>query len=76
MDTETKVRENRLRRWATRLGWALKKSRARKWSIDDYQGYMLVDIHTNMIEYGEKFDIWLDDVEEFLQAREEELREL
>lgn len=68
-----KVRENRLRRWADRLGLSLRKSRARHWHFDDRGGYRIIDAFHNVIEAGEKFDLDLDDVEAFLEAREKDL---
>ncbi len=68
-----KVRENRLRRWAKRLGLQFHKSRARQWSIDDHGRYRLVD--GDVIVAGEKFDLDLDDVEEWLAEYEARLRE-
>jgi len=73
MNNKEKVRENLYRRWAARQGLVFKKSRARRWSVNNQQGYMLMDFN-NKIEVGEKFDLTLDDVEKFLGVREGELR--
>jgi hypothetical protein len=70
-----KVRENRLRRWASRLGLQFHKSRARRWSIDDHGSYMLVDADGDVLVAGEKFDLDLQDVEEWLAEYETRLRE-
>jgi hypothetical protein len=67
-----KVRENRLRRWASRLGLVLRKGRARHWNIDDHGGYMLVDAYQNYIVAGSRFDLTLDAVESWLAETEEE----
>jgi hypothetical protein len=67
MDTKEKVRENKARRQAWRQGFILRKSRARKWSGNNYQGYMIIYAYTNYIEAGEKFDLSLEQVEEFLK---------
>ena len=69
METEDKVRENYLRRYARRLGLILIKSRARSWSYDNQQGYMIMDEH-NTIRAGEKFNGTLDMVEKFLEDYE------
>jgi hypothetical protein len=70
--TSEKVREIKLRRWASRLGLVLHKSRARKWSIDNYQKYMIVNPYTNIIVAGQRYDLTLDAVEAFLQDDEKE----
>jgi hypothetical protein len=67
-----KVRENRLRRWATRLGLILRKGRARNWNVDDHGGYMLVDAYQNYVCAGSRFDLTLDDVETWLADSEKE----
>lgn len=69
-----KARENRLRRWAARLGVYVRKSRARTWHFDDRGGYRIVDPFTNTVLAGEKFDLTMDDVEEFLQEYEARLK--
>ena len=68
-----KVQENYLRRQAQRLGLTLTKSRAKKWSIDNHGGYMLITFD-NSIFAGEKFDLSLGQVEVLLKKRENELR--
>ena len=65
-----KVRENRLRRQAYRLGLMLRKSRARRIHLDDLGGYMLIDTQYNAIVGGDKFNLDLDGVEEMLDERE------
>ncbi|MGI6225746.1 MAG: hypothetical protein ACOYJ1_05760 [Peptococcales bacterium] len=72
--SKEKVRENYLRRQADRLGWALRKSRAKKWSIDNQGGYMIIDPFTNSVVFGEKYDLDLKDVEKILNEQEEKLR--
>jgi len=73
MEKQDKVRENKNRRWAERLGLFLRKSRARHWNVDNYQGYMLVDLNRSNIVMGEKFDLALDGVENFLHEYEEKI---
>ncbi len=65
-----KVREIRLRNWATRLGLFLHKSRARRWSIDNHQQYMIEDSYRNTIVKGRRYDLDLDDVEVYLKDYE------
>jgi hypothetical protein len=70
-----KAREARLRRRAKRLGklgWALRKSRARL-SSDNLGGYRLVDIWSNTIIGGDissRYGLSLDDVERILDEEE------
>ncbi len=70
-----KVRENRLRRWASRLGLQLHKSRARSLNIDDYGGWMICDADNDLVVAGEKFNLSLENVEEGLAKTEAQLRE-
>ena len=58
-------REARLRRLARSGGYSLRKSR-RGYSIDNLGGYMIVD-DRNFIVDGPRFDLSLDDVEEWLK---------
>ena len=69
---EERLRENRLRRRAQRLGLAIRKSRAQMLSLNNQGGYRIIDPYRNWIVAGERFDLDLDDVEEFLQSCEEE----
>ena len=61
------LRESRLRAKANRMGYSLRKSR-RAISGDNAGEFMIVDIQTNSIVRGEKFDHTLDDVEEYLKG--------
>jgi hypothetical protein len=72
--TDNKVRENRLRRKAERLGLWLEKSRARLLSVDNYQGYRILD-RDKAIVIGAKFGLDIDAVEKFLDEKEQELIE-
>jgi hypothetical protein len=74
--TEDKVPENRIRRWASRLGLQLMRSRAKRWSVDDHGQYRLVDVSTNAIVMGERFDCELGEIEGYLEATEADLRGL
>ena len=65
-----KSRENRLRRKLNSKGYALRKSRRANDAIDldinNMSGYMIVDANHNAIVAGERFDLSLDDVENWL----------
>jgi ActR/RegA family two-component response regulator len=72
MAVEDKVRENRLRRVATRRGFSLVKSRRRDRQAIDYGGYMVVDTYTNAVVLGVTYHAYaatLDDVEAFLDQQ-------
>jgi hypothetical protein len=69
-DGVDKVRENRLRRQAKRLGLWLKKSRARQIHLDNHGEYMLLDLESNFIVAGSRFDLELDDVQAWLDEYE------
>ena len=68
-----KVYENRLRRWAKRLGLKVMKSRARRLHLDNFGEYMLVDTSANVIVDGSKFDLSLEDIERILHGIETDL---
>lgn len=68
-----KARENRIRRHARRLGLALQKSRARYIHIDNFGGYMLIDPDRKAIVSGSKYELSLDEVEDFLNDFEHRL---
>lgn len=72
--TSKKTRENRLRRWAGRLGYVLHKDRGRAWSLHRQGGYMLVFADINAVAQGADFDLSLDEVETFLAEEETRLR--
>ena len=71
--SDEKVKVNYLRRWAKRLGLRLHKSRAKKISIDILGGYRLVDIYSNNVVGGEKYDCEINDVEKLLKEYEDRL---
>ena len=69
MSENEKIRENRLRRMATRQGLTLRKSARRDTRALDYGMYALVDMDKNVIVAGAssgRFDFTLDDVEAYL----------
>ena len=61
----TKTKENRIRRALAKRGYLLRKSRAEE-SIDNFGGYMIVDANYNAVIAGERFNLSLDDVEQFV----------
>ena len=63
---QEKSRELSLRRKAGRLGYSLRRSR-KQLSVDNDGGYMLVDIESNSVAAGSRFELSLDDVEAFLK---------
>jgi hypothetical protein len=70
MDTQSKIRENRLRRMADRQGLALERSRRRDPRAVDYGTYRLINPQQNALVYpsGLPYDYGasLDDIETFL----------
>ena len=70
-----KVQENLFRRKAKRLGLRLVKSRVRSININDHGGYMMVDNQNNFVVAGSKFDMDLEDVNNWLNEYENNLIE-
>ena len=71
MEAAAKVRENRVRRWAQRLGYGITKSRAQALYVDDCGLYMLREQgRQRAIVLGERFDASLEDIEAFLADAE------
>ena len=71
--SDSKVRENRVRRMAARQGLELVKSRRRDPRALDYGGYLLRDPYNNVIVYSygyNEFGASLDDVEKWLLQEE------
>ena len=66
----SKTTENRVRRKACRMGYAVHKSRARE-SLDNYGAFMLVD-ERNFVCLGTRFDASLEDIEHWLDQPDEE----
>jgi hypothetical protein len=54
--------EQRARRAARHVGLVARKSRWRANSADNYGGFMLVDVSTNFVVYGFKFDLSAEEV--------------
>jgi len=55
------ISESRARRAAKRVGLSVRKSR-RMISLDNFEGFMLVDPHLNCVVRGERFDLTVEDV--------------
>lgn len=72
--TSEKAWENRLRRHADRLGYVLRKDRARTWGLQHRGGYAIFDADTNFVVWGWDFDLELADLEEILAGEEARLR--
>ena len=68
-----KVRENAARRKAKRLDLVLNKSRGRIWNFDNQLGYMICDLYGGYVIVGRRFELDLDDVEEYLNDYEKKL---
>lgn len=67
------ARENKLhRQLSNKFGYILRKSRRRTIDIDNFCEYQIIDAYTNTIVAGEKFNLSLDDVEQFIFETEKE----
>ena len=62
-----KSKEQRLRRELEKVGFYLKKSRVKTPNLDNMGGYLICDIVTGGVVEGRKFELSLEDVEEFLK---------
>lgn len=65
MSTDEKTIENRLRRKLHAQGFFLTKSRANE-SLDNFGGYMICDGFSGGVVRGSRFELTLEDVEQFL----------
>ena len=63
-----KQREDRLRKAPGWQGYALRKDRVRSYNADHLGGFMIVDANRNLVAAGSRFDLELDDVEEFVRG--------
>ena len=61
MSTESAM-DQRARRAARRVGLNASKTRWRSNSIDNYGGFALVDVYTNCIMAGARFDMTAEEV--------------
>lgn len=62
-----KANENYYRRLAKRVNLLLEKSRARKWAINNRQGWRILDPQNNLIIAGQKWDLTIDEAAEVLE---------
>ena len=65
-----KLRENRIRRQLSKLGYGLHKSHKKTLTCDDLLGYMIYHRGYNVCVAGSRFEYTLDDVEEWLAEEE------
>lgn len=65
--------EQRVRRIARRQGYELHRDRAGVWSFNHQGGWRIVDAKRNWLVAGERFDLSLEDVDEWL-AEEDRAR--
>jgi len=63
-----------LRRYAKRLDYRLKKSVAKKIHLNNLGGYMIIDPELNCVVRGADFELELDDVANYLEVTEEDIR--
>lgn len=68
METNERLREQKLHRLAAGLGVRLLKSRAHTWSYSNQLGYMLADARTGFLLDGEHFGLSLGYVEDWLRS--------
>jgi uncharacterized surface anchored protein len=69
MDEVTpKAYEMRLRRQAAKMGFTVRKDKARYYSVDHQNGFMILDSE-NAVVAGENYALELEDVEDFLLAK-------
>lgn len=71
MEQSLKVRENRVRRVASRRGMEVQKSKRRDERAIDFGGYMLVDTASNSVVMGgdpHPFSASLEQIEEWLES--------
>ena len=57
--------EKKARHILQQNGYQLHKSRAKNWSYDNQLGYMIVDVRTNFVVCGSRYDMTLADVMDF-----------
>lgn len=63
-----KQREDRARRRLRAQGLTVRKDRVRTWNCDHYGGYMVINAYTNYVEGGQRFDLTLEDLEQWAEA--------
>lgn len=62
----TRNQEFKIRRQLKKQGLSLVKSRIRNKTFDNNGGYMIVDTKNNFVVSGQRFDLELNDVENYL----------
>ena len=68
METKDEInREARLRKLLHKEGYRLRKSRIRTPNGDNLGGYMILDGHSNSVMAGDKYQLDLDQVAEFIK---------
>lgn len=70
MTSDERNRATRLRRKLNKLGYTMRKTNWRRDSIDNFGGYAIIDTEYNVIVRGSRFDLDLDDVEDFISEEE------
>ena len=65
--------EQRIRKLANRHGYSVRKDRARSYSLNHHGLFRLVNPYTNCIVMGERFDVSLEDIENFLSGSTKEV---
>ena len=68
------VRESHIRRKAQRLGYRIHKSRTKKPHGDDFGGYQLLCAPYGGVVFGERFELCLTDIQDYLLDVEAEQR--
>ncbi len=61
----TKAREDSIRNKLSKLGYLLRKSRINNINLDNFGGYMILDACNGCVVDGSRYDLDLDDVDEF-----------
>lgn len=69
-----KTYENYHRRQAKRLNLLLEKSYARKWYVNNQQGWRIIDPNTNIILAGEKYELTIEEAAKLLDEYEAKLK--
>ena len=64
-----KATEMGLRRKASSQGFALIKSRKRTLDFNNQGGFMIINADRNVVVIGEKFELGLNDVAEYLASQ-------
>ena len=64
------ARKKRCCRALHKDGYSLRKSHARRWSYDDQCGYMIINDHFNSVVAGSRFDLTLEEVEDYCDISE------